>query len=133
MKNKELVKQLVLEMGNIIRCLDDDGSYGEFWTNDGGYCPNGLYSFLFVDDNISKSFLDEVSKLTEINHHTEARILVCKFLNFELLGSDLLSSYRLVLERQELLGYLDSADAEKMRVLDVELKKLVPSEVWAVL
>lgn len=33
-KSKEELIKLVLEMGHIIRSIDDDNSHVEFWTND---------------------------------------------------------------------------------------------------
>jgi len=40
----ELAKRLIRDMGRIIRALDDNHEWLEFWTNDGDYlCCEGRY------------------------------------------------------------------------------------------
>lgn len=45
MNEKELIsvledaRDMILEMGTIIRNLDEDGDASEFWNNDGDYIP----------------------------------------------------------------------------------------------
>lgn len=39
----EALRSLVLEMGTVIRSLDENGEHSEFWTQDGGYIIDGRF------------------------------------------------------------------------------------------
>lgn len=44
----EGLMELTLEMGRVIRSMDEDGSHSEFWTNDGEYIPDERWQRAFA-------------------------------------------------------------------------------------